>query len=695
MITRYRSSLAPGALSGAIQRWRDGGGQAGQPADALDVAEDPGVGFVPESYDPATREIDVVLSTGADVLRFDWWTGETFTERLSLADGHAILDRLNAGAPWLRVHNARDLDAVLGVIKPGTVRIEGEDLRIEGGANGAKMLGRVRLSDTPGDAEVVRKIATGLIRGVSIGYDTEAEQVDKPSAANATEIRTAIRWTAFEGSSVPVGADAGAGTRQRAELAPPPVPPPATPANREDPTMTTATNPAPVADESTIRAQAVAEERARGAAIRQAGKVCGTDAATIEAMITEGVPVEAARAKLLEQAAARDAATRVAPNLRGVEIVAAEEDKRARGVELALLHRAFPADYKLDGPDADEARHWRGMTLFEIGDEFARSRGLHLRGEDRLTRAGAMLRGSGADSVADFPNVLANVPRRILRESYAAAPVTFKEWATQATLSDFRKKYAVQLGAAPNLEKLPESGEFRRGSIVDGGESYGLDTFGKIIAITRKALINDDLGAFTRIPRRMADAAARLENAIVWHLLLDNGNMTDGKAIFHADHRNLLAEGGGFAGDSGEGKAQLKAMRSALARQVDLDGATRLNLAMRFLLVPDALYDDAISLLKTAFNPTTAGANVAEIYRNLTIVTDPIMDDTSEGEWYGVADPAQTDGIEYAYLDGQTGPFLDSEIEFGTDGLSLKVRHDFGAGCIDHRFAVKNPGPGA
>ena len=681
---RRRFRATPGASSCARHRAAPGGAPTAEDdeEDRGDAAADDAIGLVPESWDADKREIDVILSTGADVLRQDWWTGESWIERLSLDPAHVRLDFLNSGkAPWLRVHNSRSLDAVLGVIMPGSARIEGEDKRAEGGENTARLLVRVRLSDTPGDAEIVRKIGTGLIRGVSTGYDTAAEDVRKASADNALELRVATDWTPFEGSSVPLGADSAAGVRSRSNMPAPPA--------RQEPTMPIATNPATGGqlDEAAIRAKAAADERERAKAIRQAGTVTGATAAQVDALIDEGVSTDAARARLIELAAQRDAATRVATHQRGPEVVDDEADKRRRGIENALLHRAQPGRVQL----TEEGRRFRGRSLLEIARMVLEGDGVRTDGMTPMELAGKALhqRGGGYLGTSDFPNILADVPRKVLRNAYAEAPSTYRAWANQVTLPDFRKKYAIQLGAAPNLEKIPESGEFKRGSIVDGAESYGLETYGKIIAVTRKLLINDDLGALTRLPQRMALAAARLENVIMYRLLTDNGNLADGVAIFHANHKNIVdvGSGGGFGDDT-----QLAKMRSLFTKQVDLDGATRLNLPMSIVLVPDKLFTSAEKLIKGQINPATTANVVSQFARNLELVTDPLLDDVSEKQWYTFANPAAADGFEFAFLEGEAGPAIDSEMDFDTDGMLLRVRHDFGGGCVDHRGVARNAG---
>lgn len=63
--------------------------------------------------------------------------------------------------------------------------------------------------------------------------------------------------------------------------------------------------------------------------------------------------------------------------------------------------------------------------------------------------------------------------------------------------------------------------------------------------------MNDDLGAFADLSRRMGQAAAETEAKTLVDLLeTGSGNgpsMNDGKALFHTDHGNKAASGGAIA----------------------------------------------------------------------------------------------------------------------------------------------------
>src|SRR4051794_26605329 len=83
----------------------------------------------PDSYQEDVNSIELVWTTGAVGLRFDWWDGEYYLEELSLDEGAVRLDRLNGGAPLLDSHEDYTLASVLGSVVPGTARVEnGEGL---------------------------------------------------------------------------------------------------------------------------------------------------------------------------------------------------------------------------------------------------------------------------------------------------------------------------------------------------------------------------------------------------------------------------------------------------------------------------------------------------------------------------------------------------------------------------------------
>ena len=436
---------------------------------------------------------------------------------------------------------------------------------------------------------------------------------------------------------------------------------------------------APGASQAELQAaaeRARAEERHRIATIQDAARKLGVAASVADDLVARGTSVDAARAALIDAAAARDAQAETRPHVRTGGLDASETRRSA--VEAALLHRYDPGRFALSEP----AREWRGLSLIEMARGWLEAEGVRVRGLSRDEIATRALH-----STSDFPAILAGVTNKTLRNAYETAPRTYPAIARRTTVADFKLVHRLQLGEAPQLEKVNQSGEFKRGTIGEAQETYRIETFGKVIGITRQVLINDDLDAFTRVPALFGTSAATLESDVVWGIFTANPAMADGTTLFHASHKNLA--GAGAALDV----AGLAKARTAMAQQRGLDGKTLLNVRPAYLVVPSALELTAEQLLAQNIVPAKAADVVPSSIRSLAVIAEPRLDPASGAvPWFLVASPAAIDTIEYAYLEGQEGVALETRMGFDVDGVEVRARLDFGAKAIDWRGLYKNPG---
>ena len=153
-----------------------------------------------DTFDEDDNGVDIIFTTGADVLRNDWFDGE-YIERLLTGDDNVRLDRLNAGAAFLDTHNAYELGAMIGSVVPGSARME----------NGQGLC-RVQLSRSERAADTVTDIRDGIIRNISVGYNVYAFTRTE-SSDGTPPIMVATDWEPCEVSAVPVPADPGAQVR--------------------------------------------------------------------------------------------------------------------------------------------------------------------------------------------------------------------------------------------------------------------------------------------------------------------------------------------------------------------------------------------------------------------------------------------------------------------------------------------------
>ena len=86
-------------------------------------------------------------------------------------------------------------------------------------------------------------------------------------------------------------------------------------------------------------------------------------------------------------------------------------------------------------------------------------------------------------------------------------------------------------------------------------------------------------------------------------------------------------------------------------------------------------------------------AKASDINPNFNTSLEVIVDARLTGnQWYLAARPARIDTIEYAYLEGEEGLFIERQEGFEVDGLKIKARHVFAAKAIDWRGLYKNAG---
>jgi phage major head subunit gpT-like protein len=691
---------------------------------------------MPETAQPEARTVEVVWSTGAAVRRRDPWTGKRYDEVLSLDPAHVDLSRLGNGAPLLNTHGAFDLDDVIGVVERAWIAKSGD--AFEGRAV-------VRFSERDDVEPIWRDVRTGIIRNVSVGYTVRAyEVIDEDGTV---PVWRAIDWQPLELSAVPVGADGGASFRHRqgaspcrlfhrAQAAHQPenkdmdqqvdkaVEHPAEDLGAEATTVETKSetkvekrtgnlaanseipakrvpedkpqaakptsqpsddndverrreqrrDPGPTAEE--IAERVVAAERERVAGIYDAARKLGIDAPVADDLVRRGIALDEARGVIIDRAAERDRAVETRPHVRMGALD--ETETRRVAVETALLYRFDPHRYQLTDP----AREWRGYSLIEMARSFLEVEGIRVRGLSRDEIATRALH-----TTSDFPAILAAVTNKTLRDAYEAAPRTFQPIARRATAADFKDIHRLQLGEAPQLEKVNQSGEFKRGTIGEAKESYRVETYGKVIGITRQVIINDDLDAFTRVPSLFGTAAATLESDVVWGIVTANPTMGDGVALFHAGHKNLAGTGTALdVTNLGKG-------RTAMAKQTGLDGKTVINIRPVFLVVPSSLELTAEQLIAQNLVPNKSADVVPTSIHSLSVIAEPRLDPASGAvPWYLFASPSAIDTIEYAYLEGQEGVYIETRMGFDVDGIEIKARLDFGAKAIDWRGLYRNPG---
>jgi len=636
---------------------------------------------VPESLNEESQTVDFIASTGARGLRRSW-RGDYY-EELEVSESAVRLGRLQNGAPFLNTHSSWSSSDVLGVV---------ERAWIESG----NLMVTVRFSQRDSVAPIFQDIKDGILRHVSVGYMVHEYAVTEKEGE--LDVRVGVDWEPMEVSIVPMGFDDAAVSRgaekevsqakityrvsgpittgganmptpkkRKQETAPADTD---TPDNENQPAGVSEAEATRIAQEAATTAanDATTAERQRVTDIRsavRAGKL-GDDFA--DGLINEGVSIDDAREKIIEafaDAGDSEDTFGIRSSVDG-DIVA---DIR-EGASNALLHRASP-DVEL----TDQGREFGNMSLLRLCEDLLQRQGVNVRSLSSHEIA------SRALSTSDLANIAGSVVNRTLLQGYESGTRTFVGVFRQGTAVDFRDINRIRLSGAPSLEEVKEGGEFKYGKVTDEKETYSLATYGKILPFTRQMIINDDMDALTRVPMMFGRSAADLESDIVWAIVTANAALQDGVVLFHADHSNLAGSGGAIS------VTTVGAGRAAMRVQTGMEG--RLINVMPKFLIGGADAETVIDQFLTAITPNTQANAQPSVMRSLAPVIEPRL---TGNAWYLAADYNQVDTIEYSYLQGNQGVYLETKQGFDIDGIAIKARHDFAAKAIDYRGLYKNAG---
>lgn len=648
----------------------------------------------PGTLDEEKRTVEVVWTTGERVLRgyFD-----RFWEELSLDPKAVRMGRLQSGAaPALNTHSSYDLSDVLGVV---------ESARLEPGRGVATL----RFARDDKASAVFAKVKDGILRNVSVGYRIhKMEKVE--GGDDQIPVYRAVDWEPYEISMVPIGADAGAGVRAAGTATNPcefvaeekKMSVKKEPQGTEPAETGRADNTAGAgAANDETRAAAKAEERGRVLAIQRTGRTLKIDPKVIDEHIAKDTSADKFRELaegLYEKADPID--IRSAGDHATVTAGASEREKWLRGAGDWILERAAVADLVVEHgkrkgkPVTVDGGEFRGLRMVDLARACLERVGVRTKGmlpHDIIGIAlGLRSTGYGAQTTSDFPVLMENVLNKTLLAAYATTPDTWRMFCATFSVSDFRPYKRLRMGSFSSLSHVNEGGEYENKAIPDAkAESIQISKRGNIIALTREALINDDLGAFNQLATMLGRAAKLSIEVDVYALLALNAGlgptMADGLTLFHATHNNV---GTGAAITA----ASLDADRVILASQRDPSGNEILDLRPSVLVLPIGLGGVARQINDgqydfDASNKFMIPNRVRGLFQS--IVDTPRLSGTRR---YLFADPGIARTIEVAFLDGQQEPYMEMQEGFRIDAREWKVRLEFAVGAVDFRGAETNAG---
>jgi hypothetical protein len=369
----------------------------------------------------------------------------------------------------------------------------------------------------------------------------------------------------------------------------------------------------------------------------------------------------------------------------------------ARVIEaaLAIAGRLSNLDKVFDEKtlDAAERQFKGGITLGQLYLTCAAANGYtgnRSKVDVEVQRAafgvGRQIHGGQGWSTIDIANILSNNQNKFFRDGWNSIDLSFLSLASIRAVSDFREITTISLTGNLVFEKVAADGEIKHGTLGDETTGNKVDTYAKMLAITRQDIINDDLGALNVLPRKFGRGAALKLAEIFWTEFL---NPTTAN-FYHTNNANVNT---GVADMTVGG---LAATETIFLAQVDPDGKP-LNLEPKILVVPPAIRAAALTLMSSERlidGTSTAVQGDANIYRGrFRVVVSPYLANTSYtgydvNGYYMLADPNDLPMIEIAALNGRIEPTIETaDTDFNTLGTQFRAYSDVGV-RVQHPEAV-------
>ncbi len=332
----------------------------------------------------------------------------------------------------------------------------------------------------------------------------------------------------------------------------------------------------------------------------------------------------------------------------------------------ALLNRINARQFPVDASNP-----YKGASLLKIAEELIEKRA----GESDANFA------QRAIASTDLTELLANTANKALAKQ-GQEKYSYKKIAEEIQLRDFKSTPIVRLSASGLSAKSSETGEYTDTALVDTGENIQLADRGALFKMSWVSIVNDDLGALTKLPAKAEMMGGQDIEKQLYAMLNSNPAMVDTKTLFHADHANVIAQG------NVPSVATVDAAQQLMAAFQDESG-NPMDLSIKYLIVPPSLALAAqqvagsmVAAQSSHFNPFAGSIEV--------IVSSRIAKVGGNDVWFAVADPAEYAALYYGTMQGQgDSPEVVVEEDFNSKNLKIRVTQPSGVKAGSYKGIVR------
>ena len=330
----------------------------------------------------------------------------------------------------------------------------------------------------------------------------------------------------------------------------------------------------------------------------------------------------------------------------------------------------------------------------------------------------------------DFPILFGDIFDRQVLASYREERTVWPQIAKRHTVKDFKGKKLLPpvTGAEGRLDEVGELEEYPAESLSEQAAiTLAIAKFGRRVALSWEANMNDDLDQLTSIPKRLGKAARRTENYAATELYV--GTAGPHASLYTSGNSNIINTANGAATDNPA--LSITALTDAFIVWGNITDEVSEPIVheLATLVVPPALEVIANNIINaTSVELTTLGGTRDDnaggvrllaanwMSKRLRVEVDPripvVADTNVNTSWFLFGDPQDDrEALAMVFLRGHEEPDMriktpnsrsvgGGEVDpmdgdFDTDGIQYRVRHTVGSGRVDGRATVASNGSGS
>ena len=328
-------------------------------------------------------------------------------------------------------------------------------------------------------------------------------------------------------------------------------------------------------------------------------------------------------------------------------------------------------------------------------NEFLRKRfGVDVR--DVIAFGGSANRRFAEDvDSTSLSKVFADAANRAVLAAYVSDPQRqdWRKLVRFVPVNDFRTQHRITMGWYGVLPTVSKGASYQQLTTPsDREETYALAKKGGLESIAMEDMLNDDLGAWQELYRRIGVGCNDTAYEAVFGQIRDAGQATlsDTYTLTSAS-RSPANEGTAVLSADPTGKTNLITAIRGMAAATGGSGQKK-GITPRFLIVPLEKVEAASYVLQALAGGNT-GTEIGNVLTVLKAAVPELVIDygtTNTTDWYLMADPNRASVLEFASLGGATEPtiVMADGATFGSmflrDKLDLKVRYIFQVAPVDY-----------